>query len=96
MVGTQRAGSIIIPLVVVAQVRLPHGGDVLVHVHLLAQRHHQQDSCNCDRDKERDKENNRGNRENVNKCTAPVVSPECPEDPAVIFESGTATLTPCF
>lgn len=36
MVGTQCTGSIIITLVVVAQVRLPHGGNVLVHVHLFA------------------------------------------------------------
>lgn len=44
MVGTQCTGSIIITLVVVAQVRLPHGGNVLVHMHLLAQRHHQEDT----------------------------------------------------
>lgn len=46
MVGAQRAGGVIVALVVVAQVRLPHGGDVLVHVHMLAQRHHQEDPCN--------------------------------------------------
>lgn len=46
MVGTQCARSVIVGLVVVAQVRLPHGGNVLVHVHLLAQRHHQEDTCN--------------------------------------------------
>lgn len=36
MVGTQCTGSIIITLMVVAQVCLPHGGNVLVHMHLLA------------------------------------------------------------
>lgn len=46
MVGTQCTGGVVVTLVVVAQVRLPHGGNVLVHVHLLAQRHHQEDSCN--------------------------------------------------
>lgn len=46
MVGAQRAGGVVEVLVVVAQVRLPHGGDVLVHVDLLAQRHHQEDPCN--------------------------------------------------
>lgn len=40
MVGTQCTGSIIITLMVVAEVGLPHGGDVLVHMHLLTQRHH--------------------------------------------------------
>lgn len=44
MVGTQSTGGIIIALMVVAQVALPHGGNVLVHVHLLTQRHHQEDA----------------------------------------------------
>lgn len=45
MVGTQSTGGIIIALVVVAQVALPHGGNVLIDVHLLTQRHHQEDAC---------------------------------------------------
>lgn len=52
VVGPQRAGGIIISLVVVAQVGLPHGGNVLVHMHLLAQRHHQENACNANRKKE--------------------------------------------
>lgn len=55
MVGTQCTGSIIITLVVVAQVRLPHGGNVLVHVHLLTERHHQENPCNGKRDREIEK-----------------------------------------
>lgn len=54
MVGTQCTGSIIITLMVVAQVRLPHGGNVLVHVHLFAQRHHQEDACNGNREREKE------------------------------------------
>lgn len=44
MVSTQCTGSIVITLMVVAQVCLPHGGDVLIYMHLLAQRHHQEDA----------------------------------------------------
>lgn len=36
VVGAQSAGRIIVALVVVAEVRLPHGRDVLVDMHLLA------------------------------------------------------------
>lgn len=36
MIGTQCTGSVVVTLVVVAKVRLPNGGDVLVHVQLLA------------------------------------------------------------
>lgn len=54
VVGSQRTGGVIVTLVVVAQVRLPHGGNVLVHVHLLAQRHHHEDACNGERERERE------------------------------------------
>lgn len=53
MVGTQCTGGVIVTLMVVAQVRLPHGGNVLVHMHLLTQRHHQEDTCNDNREKKR-------------------------------------------
>lgn len=45
VVGAQRAGGVIIVLVVVAQIRLPLGGDVLVHVKLVAHGHHGEDTC---------------------------------------------------
>lgn len=35
VVGAQSAGRVVVALVVVAEVRLPHGGDVLVYVDLL-------------------------------------------------------------
>lgn len=44
VVGAQRAGRIVVQLVVVAQLRLPDGWQVLVHVHLTAHGHHEQDS----------------------------------------------------
>ena len=59
VVGAQRAGGVVVGLVVVAQVRLTQRGDVLVHVHLLAQRHHQQDACNDGREREMERERER-------------------------------------
>ncbi len=56
MVGTQCTGSIIVTLMIVAQVRLPHGGNVLVHMHLLAQCHHQEDACKCNRESDKKRE----------------------------------------
>lgn len=41
VVGAQRAGGIVETLVVMAELRLPPGRQELVHVHHLAQRHHQ-------------------------------------------------------
>lgn len=44
MVGPQGAGSIIVVLMVVAQIGLPERGDVLIDVDLPTQRHHQEDT----------------------------------------------------
>lgn len=43
VVGAKRARRVIVQLVVVAQLRLPDGRDVLVHVHFAAQGHHDED-----------------------------------------------------
>lgn len=44
VVGPECAGRVVVQLVVVAQLRLPDGWEVFVHVHLTAQGHHEEDS----------------------------------------------------
>lgn len=44
VVRPEGAGCVVVQLVVVAQLRLPHGRDVFVHVHLSAHGHHDEDS----------------------------------------------------
>lgn len=44
VVRPQGAGCVVVQLVVVAELRLPDRWDVLVHVHLSAQGHHDEDA----------------------------------------------------
>lgn len=45
VVGAERAGRVVVQLVVVAELRLPDRRDIFIDMHLAAHGHHEEDSC---------------------------------------------------